>query len=262
MWRFIMQEKPAKLAGRTALITGGAKRLGREIALTLAGRGMNIILHYHTSGAAAAELAQRISRIGVKAHIVTGDLADLSRTDELMNRAVKVAGKIDVLINNAAIYSTDQFFDLLPKDLETSLRVNALSPLLLARTFAAHFAAQARGAMGGNIINLLDCRIRDYNGGQVSYSLSKKLLSYLTEMMAVEYAPQIRVNGVAPGIILPEPGKGSEYIERLKLSNPLKKWGSVDDVTRTVLFLLKSDFITGQVIFVDGGRSIKGSKDG
>jgi len=253
-----MQEKPAKLAGRTALITGGAKRLGREIALALAGRGMNIVLHYHTSGADAAELAQRISRIGVKAHIVAGDLADLSRTDELMNRAIKAAGKIDVLINNAAIYGTDQFYDLLPQDLEISLRVNALSPLLLARIFAA----QARGAAGGNIINLLDCRIRDYDRGHVSYSLSKKLLSYLTEMMAVEFAPEVRVNGVAPGIILPEPGKGSEYIEKLKLSNPLKKWGSVDDVTRTVLFLLESDFITGQVIFIDGGRSLMGSRNG
>ncbi len=253
-----MQEKPVRLAGGTALITGGAKRLGREIALALAGRGMNIVLHYHTSGAAAAELAQRISSIGVKVHIVTGDLADLSLTDELMNRAVKAAGKIDVLINNAAIYGADQFSDLLPEDLETSLRVNALSPLMLARTFAA----RTRRATGGNIINLLDCRIRDYDRGHVSYSLSKKLLSYLTEMMAVEFAPEVRVNGVAPGIILPEPGKGSEYIEKLKLSNPLKKWGSVDDVTMTVLFLLENAFITGQVIYVDGGRSIKGSRDG
>jgi len=256
-----MQEKPAKLAGRTVLITGAAKRLGRETALTLAGRGMNIILHHHTSGTAAAELAQRISRIGVKVYTVPGDLADLSRTDELMNRAIKAAGKIDFLINNAAIYRADQFSDLLPENLETSLRVNALSPLLLSRAFAAHFAARAMsamGAMGGSIINLLDCRVRDYDRGHVSYSLSKKLLSYLTEMMAVEFAPYIRVNGVAPGIILPEPGKGSEYIEKLKLSNPLEKWGSVDDVTRTVLFLLESDFITGQVIFVDGGRFIKG----
>ncbi len=253
-----MQEKPAKLAGRTALITGGAKRLGCETALTLAGRGMNIVLHYHTSGAAAAELAQRISRIGVNVYTVPGDLADLSHTDELMNRAIKAAGKIDVLINNAAIYRADQFSDLLPENLETSLRVNALSPLLLSRVFAAHFAARVMGAMGGSIINLLDCRIRDYDRGHVSYSLSKKLLLYLTEMMAVEFAPEIRVNGVAPGIILPEPGKGREYIERLKLSNPLEKWGSVDDVTRTVLFLLESDFITGQVIFVDGGRFLKG----
>lgn len=251
----IIQEKSTKLAGRTALITGGAKRLGREIALTLAARGMNIVLHYHTSGAAVTELARRISRIGVEAHIVMGDLADLSCTDELMNRSVEAAGRIDVLINNAAIYGADQFSDLLPEDLETSLRVNALSPLLLARTFAAR-------AGGDNIINLLDCRIRDYDIGHVSYSLSKKLLSYLTEIMAVEFAPEVRVNGVAPGIILPEPGKGREYIERLKLSNLLKKWGSVDDVTRTVLFLLESDFITGQVIFVDGGRSVKGSRDG
>ena len=81
-------------------------------------------------------------------------------------------------------------------------------------------------------------------------------------MMAVEFAPEIRVNGVAPGIILPEPGKGSEYIERLKLSNPLEKWGSVDDVTRTVLFLLESDFITGQVVFVDGGRFLKRGTNG
>ncbi len=250
-----MQEKPVKMAGRTALITGGSKRLGREIALTLAGRGMNIVLHYHTSATDSALLAQRISRIGVKVYTVPGDLADLSRTDELMNRAIKAAGKIDVLINNAAVYRTDQFSDLLPEDLETSLRVNALSPLLLARTFAAR-------AGGDNIINLLDCRIRDYNSGRVSYSLSKKLLSYLTEMMAVEFAPQIRVNGVAPGIILPEPGKGDEYLERLKLSNPLEKWGSVDDITRTVLFLLESDFITGQVIFVDGGRSLKRGVNG
>ena len=250
-----MQEKAVNLAGRTALITGGAKRLGREVALTLAGRGMNIVLHYHTSAAAADELAQRINSSGVKAYVVSGDLADFSRTEELMVKALKAAGRIDVLINNASIYESDRLSDLLPENLEKNLRINALSPMLLARAFAAHTGS-------GNIINLLDCRVKDYDGGHVSYSLSKKLLFFLTEMMAVEFAPKIRVNGVAPGIILPESGKGSEYLERLKLSNPLEKWGSVDDVTRTVLFLLESDFITGQVVFVDGGRFLKGGTNG
>ena len=136
--------------------------------------------------------------------------------------------------------------------LDENIHINALAPALLSRAFA-------KTAARGDIVNLLDCRISDYDAEHLSYHLSKRMLMSLTRILALELAPDIRVNGVAPGLILPPPGQGREYLRRLALTNPLERWGGAEDIVRAIVFLLESPFVTGQIIYVDGGRSLKGS---
>ncbi|HNR34300.1 MAG TPA: SDR family oxidoreductase, partial [Candidatus Hydrogenedentes bacterium] len=142
-----------------------------------------------------------------------------------------------------------------PEAFYDAVNLNALAPFLLGRCLAA----QKRP---GGIVNLLDARIADYDREHASYHLSKRLLFTLTRMMAVEFAPCVRVNGIAPGLILPPEGKDESYLAQLAATNPLNRYGSPDDVAEAVLYLLRSDFVTGQVIFVDGGRHMRGGMYG
>ena len=137
-------------------------------------------------------------------------------------------------------------------DLDKNIRVNAFSPLVLSRMLA-------RQEMNGAIVSFLDTRINDYDAEHAAYHLSKRMLYSMTRMLALELAPHIRVNAVAPGLILPPAGKDKTYLERRKHTNPLGSYGDVSQITDTVLFLLANDFVTGQIIFVDGGRHLKGS---
>jgi len=243
------------LAGKTALITGAAKRLGAATALALAHRGANLVLHYNTSAEPMAELARQASALGVKVWTLSADLADVDAAAVLFPRAVEAAGPIDFLINNAAVFPDNRLADLTPDDLYGNININALAPLLIARCFAAQ---QRPGA----IVNFLDTRIVDADKRHAAYHLSKRMLFTLTRMMALEFAPGVRVNAVAPGLILPPPGEDEDYLERLASTNPLGRYGSPHDIAEAVLFLLCSDFITGQVLFVDGGRHLRGSMYG
>ena len=155
-------------------------------------------------------------------------------------------------MNSASIFPEDTFESLTPEAVHRNVDVNALAPLALAR---------ALGAQGrpGAVVNLLDARITDYDHRHLSYHLSKRMLHTLTKIMAVELAPGIRVNAVAPGLVLPPEGKDEEYLASLAHSNLLQAYGSEAGVREAVLFLLRSGFITGQVIYVDGGRNLRGT---
>lgn len=246
-----MADSGKKLASRTALITGGAKRLGRATALALASEGADVVVHYRGSEADARNTATEIEKAGRRAWTLQADLADAAQAEALIPRAIRMAGPIDILINNASIFPIDQVVDFSPADLAVNVQVHAMSPLQLGRAFAA----QNRS---GDIINFLDSRVTDYDREHASYHLSKRMLYTLTRLLAVEFAPQIKVNAVAPGLILPPPGKDEAYLEQLKTTNFLQRYGRAEDIAAAVVFLLNSDFITGQVIFVDGGRHLKG----
>jgi NAD(P)-dependent dehydrogenase (short-subunit alcohol dehydrogenase family) len=238
-----------RLQGQTALVTGAAQRVGREIALTLAREGVNIVIHYRSSKDEAESLERELKETGVNSWLVQADFERSLEYENLINRTVEVAGSLNMLVNNASVFPSDTLKSLSRQNLVQSLELNAWAPFSLCRQFAT--------AVGrGKIVNLLDTRVNSYDWTHVSYILSKHVLSEFTRMMAVEYAPDITVNGVSPGLILPPPGKDRSYLKRLEHTVPLKRHGNPNDVAQAVLFLLKSDFLTGTIIAVDGGRHL------
>jgi hypothetical protein len=168
---------------------------------------------------------------------------------------MQVAGPIDILVNSASVFPRNTLADVTWQDVAENMQVNAMAPLLLSRAFAA----QGRS---GAIVNLLDTRVVHYDRIHAAYHLSKRTLLTLTRMMALEFAPTVRVNAVAPGLILPPAGEDEAYVQKMVGGIPLQRIGKVEDVTEAILYLLRSEFVTGQVIFVDGGFHMKGSTYG
>lgn len=240
------------LSGQNALITGAAKRVGRVIASSLADRGVNIVAHYNTSRAEAESLTVELKERGVGAWALQASLDDPDQIEGMWRRALDCVpgGQLSILVNNASIFPSDTLSTLGLEALEQNLSINALAPLRLIRLFAD----QERP---GCVVNLLDSRIGGYMRKHVSYALSKRMLFDLTRMLALELAPRVRVNAVAPGMILPPEGEGGEALERLAARAPLGRWGEPEDVAGAVIFLLRNNYLTGQVIYVDGGAFIK-----
>lgn len=249
-----MSDKPS-LEGKTALITGAAKRLGRVIALALADRGANIVVHYNHSRPEAEELADSLRSKNRRAWALGADLQRPDEVARLADAAVSLNDGVHVLINNASIFPGGRIEDATREDLLTNLQVHAFAPLDLSRRLTGKGGCR-------QIVNMLDTRIVDLDREHAAYHISKRVLFTLTRMLAMELAPDVTVNAVAPGLILPPPGKDESYLQRLAHTNPLQRHGEVADIARAVLFLLDSPFITGQVIFVDGGRHMKGNMYG
>lgn len=237
------------LQGKTAVVTGAAKRLGRATALALAAEGANLVLHYHTSADEAEAVRAQAQALGVTAWLVQADLGAPDAAEELVSKALAAAGTVDLLVNNASIFPTSMLDTVNLDQVVENLTVNAWSPFAICRAFA-------RQVGQGKIVNMLDARLAGYDWLHVAYILSKHTLATLTRMMAVQYAPRITVNAVAPGLVLPPPGKDESYLQGLVGSIPLRQHGSAQDIADAVLFLLKSAFITGEVIYVDGGRHL------
>lgn len=238
------------LKGQTALVTGAGVRLGRAIALALAGAGVHVVVHYHTSRTEAEETVDKIRSLGGDALAVQADLFNAIEAEALVARANDAVGSIDILVNNASIFPENRITDFTLSDLDENIQVNAYAPLQLIRAFAEQ---TRRGA----IVNMLDARMTAYDREHAAYHLSKRMLFSITKMCAVEFAPGIRVNAVAPGLILPPPGYGVDWLERLAHTNPLSSYGTVHDVTEAVLFLLRSEFVTGQILYIDGGKHLQ-----
>ncbi len=246
---------PKILRGQTALITGAAKRIGEQIALALAAEGVNIVIHYRRSAKEADDLRRRIMDQGVQAWSVGADFENPAEYETLISRTLSTAGSLEILINSASIFLPDSIQNIDFPSLVRHLQVNAWVPLILGREFKNRTER-------GKIINLLDTRISGFDPAHTAYILSKQALAVLTRMMAVDFAPRFTVNAVAPGLILPPSGKDQSYLDRLAETIPLKRHGSPGDVAEAVLYLLKSDFITGEVLFVDGGRHLMETNHG
>lgn len=239
------------LSGRTALVTGGARRLGRTIALALAERGATVVIHYRSSADEADATAEAVRAAGAEAWTLRADLGDATEAATVLAKGVDLAGPVDILVNNASVFPESAFADVTAEDLAANVQLHAMAPLALARALAGQ-------GIRGDIINMVDSRITDYDRRHVAYHLSKRMLADLTKLMAIELAPAIRVNAVAPGLILPPEGEDVSYLQRLASTNPLGAYGRPEDVARAVAFLLESPFVTGQVLFVDGGRHMRG----
>jgi hypothetical protein len=245
-----MEAVARRLTGKNALVTGAARRIGRAISLALAREGANVALHYSSSEREIAELAAEIEGLGLQAVTLRADLSDPAELVGLVERARDALGKIEILVNNASIFPSDTLETIEIEGLERTLEINAWAPLVLTRSFAAQTER-------GHVVNLLDSRVSGFDSGHVSYILSKHVLAALTRMSALELAPGIAVNAVAPGLILPPAGKDEEYVDRLAQTIPLKRRGAPEDVAAAVVFLVTSAFVSGETIYVDGGRHLK-----
>jgi pteridine reductase len=236
--------------GTTALVTGAAKRLGRAIALSLADAGMNVVVHYHRSGPDADSLCRDIKKKGVEAWALRCDLSDPGECEKLIDRAIAVCHRtLSVVVNNASIFPKDSIDDVSLDHIIDNIRINAWAPFAITRAFA-------KKVRRGCVVNILDTRLRRYDRTHVAYSLSKQMLAVLTAICAVEFAPSVRVNAVAPGLILPPAGKTQAYLDKLKSTVPLRAYGTPKDIADAVVFLVNSPFVTGQVLYIDGGKHL------
>jgi hypothetical protein len=241
-----------QLEGRTVLVTGGARRLGRAAASAFAKEGADVVIHYRSSSREAEALAGEIRALGRRALILDADLSSTAEAERLLPRAGEAGFHPDILINSASLWRRNEFPRLTWEELEGSMRLTAFAPLALCRDFAGRLGRE------GAIINVLDARIADYDRRHLSYHLSKRMLADLTRIMAVELAPEVRVNGIAPGIILPPEDADDQLRERIRRATLLQRLGTVEEYRQALLFLASNSFLTGQILYVDGGRSLRG----
>jgi NAD(P)-dependent dehydrogenase (short-subunit alcohol dehydrogenase family) len=237
---------------KTALITGAAKRVGRAIALELAGAGWDIALHFRDSVDEAAALKREVEGVGRRAALVQADLEDEASVEALLPDAVAKLGPVTALINNASSFVRDEVADVTREGWDRQLMVNLRAPFVLMQQFSQLLPADADGA----IVNILDQRVWNYTPHFVSYTVSKAGLWTLTQTMALALAPRIRVNGVGPGPILPNENQSAEQFRTHWSSLPLQRRIDPAEVARTVRFLLESPSLTGQMIAVDGGEHL------
>lgn len=233
----------ADFRGKRALVTGAARKVGRAIALALAQGGADVAVHYRRSRAEAEETAAALLRLGVRAPLVQGDQA--SEPGRIVQDAAAALGGLDLLVCNAAEFQKVDSASLSRAQFEAMLAANLTGPFLLMQAALPHLRA-SRGA----IVTLLDvCGTTQVWKGYAHYAASKAGLAALTRLLALEWAPEVRVNGIAPGAITAD---DAALVKRI----PLQRLGSPEDVAAAVLFLASQPFITGQILPVDGGRSV------
>ncbi|HHX64856.1 MAG TPA: SDR family oxidoreductase [Chloroflexi bacterium] len=241
------------LAGKSVLITGAAVRLGRAMALAVAARGARVIVHYFTSRDSADDLVNEVRRLGSDAITVQADLRDIVGLPRLVDEGVKAFGHVDVLINSASIFERGTWDSTTEANWDNHFAINLKAPFFLCQAYAARLIEGQRG----HIINMVDWRALRPGTGYMAYTMTKAALVTMTQSLALALAPNVQVNAIAPGVILPPPGEDESYLERLVPRIPARRVGSPEEITRTVLFLLESDFVTGDVIHVTGGEHLR-----
>ncbi len=244
------------LDGRVTLVTGGAIRVGRAIVEGLAVDGATVAVHHHGSANEARALVAELRSRGRRAEAFRADLTDDAQLAALVADVERTLGPIEILVNSAAQFTRAPFLDTDGSMLDAEWRLNARAPFLLTRAVARGMLERREGV----VVNVLDIGgalvpWRNYS----AYCMTKAAMQMLTQVLALELAPHVRVNGVAPGTVLPPESLGAQEREQLRTRIPLQRFGSAEDVAATVRFLITgSDFVTGQVIAVDGGR-VRGS---
>jgi NAD(P)-dependent dehydrogenase (short-subunit alcohol dehydrogenase family) len=237
---------------RAVLITGGARRIGRAIALALAADDWAVAVHYSASRAPAEALVAGITRAGGRAVALDADLADEAQVASLMPRATAALGPLGCLVNNASAFENDTVATADRASWDAHLEVNLRAPFVLMQSFAAQLPETA----GGAIINLLDQRVWSLTPYFVSYTVSKAALWTLTQTMALALAPRIRVNGIGPGPTLPSPRQSAAQFERQCASLPLRRGTTPEEIAAAVRFILAAPSLTGQMIALDGGQHL------
>lgn len=232
-----------------AIITGGAHRMGKAMALTLAKLGYHIVLHYGTSETGALEVQKKVRKEGVRCQVLSMDLAQSDTGPQLFDQ-LDPEFRVDLLINNASIFIPSDFDDESEEMLDMHYRINFRSPYSLIKTYFNRFSS-------GHVINMLDTKVTRNETDHLDYLLTKKSLKDLTYLAAMAGSPRFRVNGIAPGLILPPEGKDQDYLNEKATEVPLKTTGDLLQIQNALHYLIKNPFLTGQIIYVDGGEHLQ-----
>jgi NAD(P)-dependent dehydrogenase (short-subunit alcohol dehydrogenase family) len=237
---------------KTALITGAAKRIGRQLALDLAGVGYDIAVHCNASRNAADDVAAEITSKGRKAVVVQGDLSLFETPDRIVGEAVAALGSLDVLINNASVFEDDEVGGISRDSWDQHLNANLRAPVMLAQAFARQLPV----GESGNVINLIDQRVWKLNPQFFSYTISKAGLWTATRTLAQALAPHIRVNAIGPGPALPSARMDDAAFQRQGELTLLKRGTSPAEISAAAQFILSQPALTGQMIALDGGQHL------
>lgn len=241
-----------ELESRVALVTGGARRVGRRLVLALARAGADIALHYHGSEDESRRTAEEVESLGRRVVRLRADLEDAGEAAELGGRAVESLGRLDVVVNNAALFEAAPFLEVTPSDWDRVMAVNTRAPFLLLQATAPHLAASK-----GVAVNIADVSgLRPWPAFP-HHSVSKAALVHLTKVAARALAPDVRVNCIVPGTVLPPADYTEEQLRESEDRTVLRRMGTPDDVAEALLFLIRSEFTTGAVVVVDGGRMLR-----
>jgi pteridine reductase len=239
---------------KLAVVTAGYHRLGAVIAGRLAEQGWALALHSRKVTDADEELKQQLERHGTDWHGFQADLSDPDATMQLIPAIVAHFGRApDLLVNNASLFEWDDPASVSPQALSTHMAVNLNAPVLLTASLAQYVEAGQQAS----VVNIVDQRIRQPNGDQLSYTLSKQALAGATETLARALAPKVRVNGVAPGLVIPTPEYSDAQMERVEKAMPLERLSTPDDIADAVLYFANASAATGQIVCVDGGAHMK-----
>ncbi|HYE42255.1 MAG TPA: SDR family oxidoreductase [Caulobacteraceae bacterium] len=233
-----------------ALVTGGARRIGRSLALALAGAGWDIALHYRTSQVEAEEVGGEVVALGRRAELLQADLSVEAETATLVRRAATVLGPVTLLVNNASVFHEDTAQTMTRDGWDAHMETNLRAPLVLSQAFAA------QAPPGSSIINLLDQRVWKPNPEFFTYALSKAALWAATRTLAQTLAPAIRVNAVGPGPTLPSVHQSPDDFAAEAANVPLHRRATPDEIAKAVLYLVDASSVTGQMIAVDGGQHL------
>jgi pteridine reductase len=234
-----------------ALVTGGARRIGRAITLGLAREGYDVLIQYHQSEEAARVVVREVESLGRRAVAVQGDLADTVAVDRVAAALDEHFGRLNLLVNNASLFEPRQLLQVEAEEWDRVMAVNLKAPFLLLKA-TAPLLKEARGS----VVNLIDLSALQPWAEYAHHAVSKAGLLHLTRIMARAMAPQVRVNAIAPGTVLPPEDWDEARLARVRDAALLQTIGSPDDVVHTLLFLTRSPFITGEVVVVDGGRML------
>jgi len=247
-----MTVSPMDIIGKVALITGSSKRIGRETAVELGRRGVRVAVHYRSDEPGAKETLQMIEAAGSSGEIFRAELTDIREVDAMCSKLEQKMGRLDILINNASAFDPAGFAETTPELWDAQMNSNAKAPFFLAHRAARLMQKQEQG----KIVNLVDVAGDTIWPGYLAYSVSKAALIAVNRGLAKALAPKIQVNGVAPGPVL-FPDYYTQDQKHLAINRTLlKRAGSARDIVNAIVFLIENDYITGEVIHVDGGRHI------
>jgi len=240
------------LSGRIALVTGAGRRVGQAIALALGAKGMKVAVHYNGSAAGAEDTLAQLEAGGASGEVFQADLSVAEGPGQLIDAVVRSFGGLDVLVNSAAVMERTPFGEVTVEQWDAMMAINLRAPFFVTQAAARHLK-KSRGV----VVNIADLAAYETWPAYIPHGISKSGIVHMTRSLARVLAPEVRVNGVAPGTVLLPEDWDKAADERLRQTTPLARTGTPEDVSATVIFLLESDYITGETVIVDGGRHVR-----